>query len=212
MSAKFFASLANDSRLKIAMALRKQEMNVTSLAKKLRVPQAAVSKGLKILMNAGVVRMRKHGVVHFYSLNDIVGRQAIRLVDWHKQTGAKENRASLLRRDFQFQTLMDINPSPTVISKLPEDTIIYANPAALRFIGARSKEDVVGKPIWVFLPPTEHKMTKARIKRLSKGETLASEFRTMLRLDGSAALAEVAGATAFMFDHHVLVALILPIL
>jgi PAS domain S-box-containing protein len=211
MSASLFSSLANELRLKITMDLSYGEKSVSDLAKSLHLPQATVSKGLKVLMASGVVRMRKQGVVHFYNLTDGVGRQAVGLVEWYRQTaGTTEVRMAQLRRDRQFESLMDINPCPVIVSKIPDGTIIYANPSALNFFKGRN-EQLVGQDIMKFVHLRDHRLMKVNLKKLFDGELMPSVRRTMIRTDGTSVKAEVAAAPTFIFDHNVMVSLILPL-
>lgn len=59
---KFFKALSDPTKEKIMRLLRKhQELNVGSLTEKLGLAQPTVSQHLRILSEAGVVKMRKEG-------------------------------------------------------------------------------------------------------------------------------------------------------
>lgn len=212
MSASFFSSLSNESRLKIAMELGKGELSVNTLSKNLSFPQAVVSKGLKILTHAGVVRMRKQGVTHFYSLTNGIGRQAVRLMDWGRHVAElTESRLAQIRRDKQFQMIMDINPAPIVVSEIPSGKIVYANAAAFRFLAVRLPATMIGKNLFDFIDRPHHAHTKKGMHRIIKGDIIKAQRRVMTRTDKKKVYAFVASAPTFMFDSIVMVTLVLPV-
>ena len=62
--------LGDKTRLRILSTLQIDESNVTSLCKKLKLPQPTVSRHLAILRMAGLVENRRAGKEIFYSLSD----------------------------------------------------------------------------------------------------------------------------------------------
>ena len=69
MAAKF-RTLADSTRLAILRALMGGEKNVGTVVAETGQSQANVSKHLKMLADAGMVRRRKEGLQVFYSLGD----------------------------------------------------------------------------------------------------------------------------------------------
>ena len=69
--ARVFHSLGNETRLSIMTLLAKGEMNVTTLCKKLKLPQSSVSFHLGLLREGGVVVSRRDGKQIFYSHTDL---------------------------------------------------------------------------------------------------------------------------------------------
>lgn len=66
---KFFKALSDPTKEKIMRLLRKhQELNVGSLTEKLGLAQPTVSQHLRILSEAGVVKMRKEAREVYYSI------------------------------------------------------------------------------------------------------------------------------------------------
>jgi DNA-binding transcriptional ArsR family regulator len=63
-----FATLADPTRLRIVERLRRGESSVGSLVSALSVCQPGVSRHLRILHEAGLVRVRAEGQRRFYSL------------------------------------------------------------------------------------------------------------------------------------------------
>lgn len=67
--AEVFRIMGDQTRLSILIALQEDEKNVTSLVKKLKVPQSTVSHHLALLRMAELVRTRRSGKEIYYSLN-----------------------------------------------------------------------------------------------------------------------------------------------
>jgi len=68
--AECFRALGEPMRLRILVALREGEHNVTSLADMLATSQANISKHLQILTSCGFLRRRKDGLNVLYSIAD----------------------------------------------------------------------------------------------------------------------------------------------
>jgi len=68
--AGFFKTFADPNRLKILMALEKQEMCVCDIASFLDISESAVSHQLRYLRNTKLVRNRREGTVLYYKLVD----------------------------------------------------------------------------------------------------------------------------------------------
>lgn len=59
---------SEEVRHEILSLLKKKPRNVGELTEKLHIKQPTVTHHLKLLADAGLVRMEKHGRVHLYSL------------------------------------------------------------------------------------------------------------------------------------------------
>jgi ArsR family transcriptional regulator, lead/cadmium/zinc/bismuth-responsive transcriptional repressor len=68
--AQVFKLLGDPSRLKIVLALRRQEMCVCDLAVLSGISESAVSHQLRRLKDLDLVRSRRNGQVIYYSLDD----------------------------------------------------------------------------------------------------------------------------------------------
>jgi DNA-binding transcriptional ArsR family regulator len=68
--AQVFKLLGDPSRLKIVLALRRQEMCVCDLAALSGISESAVSHQLRRLKDLDLVRSRRDGQVIYYSLDD----------------------------------------------------------------------------------------------------------------------------------------------
>ena len=68
--AKIFNALSDPIRLEIIDFLRDGEKCVCEITPHLKLPQPVVSRHLKILKNAGLVKRRKKGTWHIYSITN----------------------------------------------------------------------------------------------------------------------------------------------
>lgn len=66
--ADFFKVLSESSRLQIVCALKAGEKNVTEIIEATGLGQANVSKHLKILAQAGIVKRQQQGVCVYYQI------------------------------------------------------------------------------------------------------------------------------------------------
>ncbi|MBO0448921.1 winged helix-turn-helix transcriptional regulator [Enterococcus sp. MJM12] len=67
---RLFKVLADKTRLKILLALKKGELNVTTIGEVVEMEQSAVSHQLKLLRDNRVVKSRREGKTVLYSLDD----------------------------------------------------------------------------------------------------------------------------------------------
>ncbi len=64
-----FGALGDPRRRQLFERLAKRPLSVTELSKGLPVTRPAVSQHLKVLKQAGLVVVRKHGTRHFYQVD-----------------------------------------------------------------------------------------------------------------------------------------------
>jgi DNA-binding transcriptional ArsR family regulator len=88
--AKIFNALSDPIRLEIIDFLRDGEKCVCEITPQLKLIQPVVSRHLKILKNAGLIKLRKQGTWHMYSLTTpevckVVGQLTPELLDTIKQ-------------------------------------------------------------------------------------------------------------------------------
>ncbi|MCM8830416.1 MAG: metalloregulator ArsR/SmtB family transcription factor [Candidatus Omnitrophica bacterium] len=67
---RFFSALANETRLRILILLSQKELCGCHLEWALGLTQAKVSRHLKVLKDAGLVKERREGLWVFYSLSE----------------------------------------------------------------------------------------------------------------------------------------------
>jgi DNA-binding transcriptional ArsR family regulator len=88
--AKIFNALSDPIRLEIIAFLRDGEKCVCEITPHLKLLQPVISRHLKILKNAGLVKLRKQGTWHMYSLTTpevckVIDQLAPELLDTLKQ-------------------------------------------------------------------------------------------------------------------------------
>jgi ArsR family transcriptional regulator len=76
--AKIFNALSDPIRLEILDFLRNEERCVCEITPHLNLVQPLVSRHLRILKNAGLIKRRKKSTWHFYSLTD---KRIVELID-----------------------------------------------------------------------------------------------------------------------------------
>jgi PAS domain S-box-containing protein len=76
-----------------------------------------------------------------------------------------------------------------------EGTFIFANPAAIRLLGAQSAQDIQGRSVFDFIHPDFHPLIQARMKNIAAlgGATPIAEIKA-LRADGVAVDVEAQGS------------------
>ena len=65
-----FAALADETRLRLLMRLRRSPANVTALTAEMKIAQASVSKHLAVLKQVGLVESAKVGTQSVYRVRD----------------------------------------------------------------------------------------------------------------------------------------------
>ena len=70
LHAEVCAALADPKRIALLYAMREGEVTVTQLGEALELPQATVSRHLKILRERGMVNARREGLNVFYSVSN----------------------------------------------------------------------------------------------------------------------------------------------
>jgi DNA-binding transcriptional ArsR family regulator len=80
-----FQLLAEPSRRRLLEALRQGERSVRELTELSRMSQPSVSKQLRVLLNSGVVRLRRSGRRHFYSIQGGRLREAAEWLSYYER-------------------------------------------------------------------------------------------------------------------------------
>lgn len=78
-----FQILSDPTRLKIVMALAKEELCVCDIAALLGVTDSAISHQMRLLRNLRLVKFRKEGKMVYYSLDDEHIEDLLRLAIRH---------------------------------------------------------------------------------------------------------------------------------
>jgi DNA-binding transcriptional ArsR family regulator len=81
--AEIFKILGDQTRLKIVLALGKQELCVLDIATVLGMSESAISHQLRLLKTLRLVKQRKEGKMVFYSLDDEHIEDLVRVASRH---------------------------------------------------------------------------------------------------------------------------------
>lgn len=69
-ASEIFKILSDPTRLKIVMALAKEELCVCDIAALLNLTESAISHQLRLLKNSRIVKHRRDGKMAYYTLDD----------------------------------------------------------------------------------------------------------------------------------------------
>ncbi|MCX7765091.1 MAG: PAS domain S-box protein, partial [Candidatus Sumerlaeia bacterium] len=90
----------------------------------------------------------------------------------------------------RYRRLVELAPIPIVVHT--GGKIVFANPTALKMIGATKPEQILGKPVLDFVHPDYHRLVKARIRQMIKdGKHVPPMEEKLIRLDGQIIDAEI---------------------
>ena len=107
-------------------------------------------------------------------------------------TERKRTEDALRQTEERSRRLVEISPDGIVVHK--QGVIVFANPAAVKLLGATSDEDVVGKSVLQFVHPDSRPGVLTRLQRLREGSNVPLVEERFVRLDGTAVDVEVAAA------------------
>lgn len=102
---------------------------------------------------------------------------------------AAEHR--LRESEERYRALVELSPEPILVHAVEQ--VIYANNACLRFFGASTPEEMLGKSIWGFLAPEYHAVVRQRLQHSQDtSEPAPALEEKYIRLDGAEVFAEVS--------------------
>lgn len=94
-----------------------------------------------------------------------------------------ESERALRRSEERYRRLVDLSPDGILVHV--QEKIVFANPAAMRFLGTGHKDDLVGRNLLELIDPKHHKSTKLWIKdMLDRGREQSQMDQVFIGLDG----------------------------
>lgn len=135
--------------------------------------------------------------VTIFPIKDATGKTTNAVIQHIDITERKQTQEALSESEERYRLLVD--QSPYAIGVHQDGTLVFANSAAVRLLGAESVDDLIGKSIRDIVHPDTWEATRGRISRMLQGESgLYSIEGRYVRLDGSEFPVEVT-ATPFMY-------------
>lgn len=138
----------------------------------------ADSKKLNILMSSAPIYDSNCVVIAaIVIINDITARI-------EAETALKESQE-------RYRTLVDTTVNAVIVHK--NDRFLFANPAALKLLGAKTFEELQARQIWDFFVPTQRPEIEERISRSAQGQKVLPNQEEIIRLDGTRVPVEAVG-------------------
>ncbi|TRZ89100.1 MAG: PAS domain S-box protein [Rhodocyclaceae bacterium] len=104
----------------------------------------------------------------------------------------------LIASEDRYRTLIEWSPEPIAVHR--GGKLLYVNPATIKVFGARSAQDLVGKPILDLVHPDFHQVVMARARSAADHDTAMPMIEEkFLKLDGAIIDAEVKN-TPIIYD------------
>lgn len=105
-------------------------------------------------------------------------------------TERKQAEQELRASEERYRQLVTICPDGILIQR--GGIFMFANPAALKLLGAVTPEQVIGHPVLEFIHQDDHELVLERLHRLAEGEAVPPIEEKWLCLNGTIAHTEVA--------------------
>jgi PAS domain S-box-containing protein len=151
------------------------------LRKFLTVP---VFNGLEIVAVVGVANKESD-----YSEKDILQLQLLMNAVW-KVVNKQKAESLLSESEERYRALIKVAPVGILVHS--EEKVLFANPEIVQLLGAKSEKQLIGKPIFEILHPSNLDITKDRTKRILAGEKGIYPIEDVYkRFDGSSFNVEV---------------------
>jgi PAS domain S-box-containing protein len=92
----------------------------------------------------------------------------------------------------RYRKMVELSPDAITVHR--QGRVVFANPAAVRLLGARSPEELLGRSVLEFVHPDSRPAVLKRLERLRQGYSVPTVEERFVRLDGTPVEVEVAAA------------------
>jgi two-component system cell cycle sensor histidine kinase/response regulator CckA len=97
----------------------------------------------------------------------------------------------MVEHEERYRTLVELSPDAMAVHR--DGRFIFSNAAGLRMLGARSLDDIVGRPILQFAAPRYHEIVRARLREATEQRVAQPPIDIeLVRLDGVTIEVQVA--------------------
>jgi diguanylate cyclase (GGDEF)-like protein/PAS domain S-box-containing protein len=114
------------------------------------------------------------------------------------EESVKERTEALKESEERYRTLVERSPEPIAVHR--GGIVLYVNPAAVRNIGAKSAQEIVGKSVLDRIHPEFHQEVLERAKKFEElGISTSNYEEKFIKMDGAVIDVEVQ-STEILFD------------
>jgi PAS domain S-box-containing protein len=117
-------------------------------------------------------------------------------------TEAKRREVDLAESEERYRRVVEDSPDAILVSC--GDAVVYANEAAVRLFGARSKSDLIGRELADLRAPGEEGLPEIRTERLRSSRSAGTEYQKRRRLDGSLVDVDVSSVRILWYGREAL--------
>ena len=110
----------------------------------------------------------------------------------------------------RFQALVESAPVG-IVAYDEHGKIIYTNPILIQLMGAKSKDELIGRSAIEFIHSEDQELAKSRIRRNIAGEILEPAVEKIVRPDGKIIIAEINARPIFLNGKRAVIAFITDI-
>ncbi|MDF2959392.1 MAG: two-component system sensor histidine kinase [Paenibacillus sp.] len=154
-------------------------------------PTNKIEKRL-VRLDGRIIDIEARGVPIMYS-----GKKAVQFL-CIDVTDRKIAEETIRESDRRYQMLLKLSPDPVVAHD--GEILIYANDAAVKLVGAKTYEELIGKPMLSFLHPEHHESFKERMQRVKETDAQLSLVQTkVITLHNE--VIEVEGSSIYVYKH-----------
>ena len=110
----------------------------------------------------------------------------------------EEGSEALRESEARYRTLVERSPEPIAVHRA--GIVLYVNPAAVKRIGAKSAQELIGRPVLERIHPEFHQQVLARARKFEEMGVSTSDYEEkFIKMDGAIIDVEVQ-STEIMFD------------